>query len=242
MWAVDRCIGPRKTLHSRVPSGFARYVRLYQPGWYWQAVSRTKQESWGVDDVENRKRSTPVRWRDIAEQNGKTVHRLMQWWSIAPPSIDVRSGNSGFSAPYDGELTLEMVETLFDILIRHSGEEQECICAFWEGFGIFDRFPASIRVEGIGQQGHILFNASLAAVRDQWCLVLQHAREPSGLTPQAVWPISCDWYYAVPFEMYSSYFGGAARIVAEILSEPSLETDKALPGDNLWQDEINTDG
>ena len=42
--------------------------------------------------------------------------------------------------------------------------------------------------------------------------------------------------------MYSSYFGGAARIVAEILSEPSLETDKALPGDNLWQDEINTDG
>ena len=175
----------------------------------------------------------------MAEQNGKIGHRLMHWRSIAPTSIDVRSGSSGFSAPYEGELTIEIVETLFDIFIRHHGEDQECVCAFWEGYGIFDRVPARIRIEGLGQQGHFLFHASLAAIRDQWRLVLQHAREPSGLTPQAVWPTSRDWYYAVPFEMHSSFFGGPAHLAAEIQSETRLESFEALPGDNIWLDEIN---
>lgn len=239
-WVIARCVGPPHTLHSVVPTGFAAYVRLLQPGWNWQEVVRTEAERGKVDDYDDRRRSTPVRWRDVARQGGKIIHREMQWWSIAPHSmIDTRSGRGGFSPPYDGEITLGMAESLFDVLVRQSGEDEECICAFWEGFGILNDVPDRIRVQGIGQQHHVLFHGSLGAVRDQWCLVMRHAREPRGLTPQAVWPVSRDWYLAVPFDLNSSYFAGSLDMAAEMQSEDSLETIEALPGDSLWHDSIN---
>lgn len=239
-WALARCVGPPDSLHSVVPAGFAAYVRLLQPGWQWQEVVRTEEDILNVDDYDDRKRSTPVRWHDVARRAGKTIHREMQWWSIAPDSmIDTRTGRGGMSPPYEGEITLRMAECLFDILVRHSGEDEECICAFWEGFGILRNVPDNIRVEGIGQQGHVLFHASLGAVRDQWRLVLKYPRGLSGLTPQAVWPVSRDWYYAVPFEMHSSYFAGPAELIAEIRADTRLETMEALPGDSVWHDRLN---
>ncbi len=239
-WAIARCVGPPHTLHSVVPTGFAAYLRLFQPGWKWQEVVRTEEERLKVDDYEDRRRSTPVRWRDVARQADKTIHREMQWWAIAPHSmIDTRSGQGGLSPPYDGEITLDMADSLFDILVRYSGEDEECVCAFWEGFGILGDVPERIRVQGIGQQHHVLFHASLGAVRDQWCLVMKHAREPAGLTPQAVWPASRDWYLAVPFDLKSSYFGGSVELAEEIQSEDRLETIEALPGDSLSHDSIN---
>lgn len=239
-WVIARCNGPRRTLHNVVPAGFAAYVRLLHPGWEWQAVGRSEVERLSVDDYEDRKRSTPVRWREVAHHRSRAIHREMQWWDIAPDSmIDTRSGRGGLSPPYDGEITLDMAECLFDILVRHSGENEECICAFWEGFGILRNVPDSIRVRGIGQQEHVLFHASLGAVRDQWRLVLKYARESSGLTPQAVWPVTRDWYFAVPFEMQSSYLGGSAELIGEIRSEERLETLEALPGDNLLHDNVD---
>ena len=206
---------------------------------FWPAVDRTQEEVWAVDDYEDQKRSTPIRWCDTADENNKTIHSLMQWHSIAPPPIDSRSGAGGTTAPYDGEITLEMMEIVFDILIRHSGEEQECICAIWGGFGNLDHLRGVTRIEGIGQQEHILFNASLGAVRDQWSIVLKHYLEPSGLTPQVIWPTSRDWYYTVPFEMHSSYFGGPDDMAAKIRDASALETYDVFPGDNIWKDDVN---
>jgi len=226
-------------LHSIVPVGFDKYVRILQPGWFWKEESRTELERGEVDDLENKKRSTAVPWKDVAELNGKIAHRSMQWWAIAPTSIDVRSGCSGYSAPHEGELTLEIIEPIFEILIEFGGEDQECICAIWEGYGNLDSLPKDTRIEGLGQQGYYLFNVTLGALRDQWRLVLKHAHESAGLTPQAIWPITKDWYYAIPFEMYSSYFGGPNAISEQILTLSGIESLTALPGDNLWIDEFN---
>lgn len=167
----------------------------------------------------------------------------MQWGAIAPSSIvHTRGGQAGVSPPNDGEITLEMAQVLLNILVRNSGEEEVCICAFWEGFNLLGRVPDRIRVQGIGQQHHVLFSSSLGAVRDQWCLVLRHAREPRGLTPQAVWPVSRDWYLAVPFDLQSCYVGGSVRLTKEIRSADSLETFEAQTGDSLWHDGLNNAG
>ncbi len=183
-----------------------------------------------VHDDDYRKRSSPVRWREVAGENGRAVHRLMKWYSIDP----ARNGPSRFVPPEEGQITTEMVEILFDIFVRHSGEDQECICAVWDGFGNVDHLQdITTRVEGIGQQGHYLLSASLTAVRDQWLLVQRHAQFPYGLTPNAVWPVTKDWYYAVPFEMRSSYFGGSAVMADEIRDAPGLETYEVFPGDDI---------
>ena len=97
------------------------------------------------------------------------------------------------------------------------------------------RRARNTRVEGIGQQGYFLFNASLAAVRDQWWAALKHRWETVGLAPNALWPESQDWYYAVPFEHCSSYFGGPADLVADIRKAPGLETYEVFPDDNICQ-------
>ena len=158
---------------------------------------------------------------------------------LLPPIA--KPGDGGISEPLEGDITVEMVEILFDILIRHTGENQECICAFWEGYGTQDHLirARNTRVEGIGQQGYFLFNASLAEVRDQWWVARKHRWESVGLTPNALWPETQNWYYAVPFERSSSYFGGPVELVSDIRKAPGLETYKAFPDDNIWQDEIN---
>ncbi len=231
-WVIRGCYGPLWTLHRTVPSGFESYVRICQPGWYWQAVNRTKEEAMAVDDYEELKRATPVRWCDIAKENGHEVHRTMKWGTIAPPWVDSRSGQGGFSPPHEGELTLEILDAVFDTLVLHSGEDQECICMFWEGFGNIEwRYAA--RIEGIGQPGHYLMSASLGSVRDQWRLVLKHALDTSGLTPQAVWPTTENWCFAVPFEMYCSCFGGPQEMALQIQNSSRLETYEVFAGDNL---------
>jgi hypothetical protein len=242
MWAVERCTrSGAETLQTVVPSGFTSYVRLCQPGWFWPAIDPGDNKTWAdlAAGLVDHKKSTPVRWCDTAEKNGHIVHRLMQWHAITPPIP--KPGDAGISAPLEGDITVEMVEILFDVLIRHSGEDQECICAFWEGHGTHDHFKRArnTRVEGIGQQSYFLFNASLAAVRDQWWVALKHRWETGGLAPNALWPESQDWYYAVPFERSSSYFGGPAGLVTDIREAPGLETYEAFLDDNIWRDEIN---
>ena len=237
-WVSNQCIGPHRTLHNVVPSGLENYVRICQPGWLWEGVARTPEETMAVDDFEDRKRATPVRWCDVAKENDRQMDGQTAWRSIVPSPMkmsgyDTRRGYGGIAAPYEGEITLEMMEILFDILMRHSGGKQECICAFWEGFGTFDHVRGVRRLEGIGQGVHLLFKASLAAVRDQWALVLKHVSERSGLTPQAMWPTTRDWYYTIPFEMHSSYFGADPELAAEIRNAPGLETYDVFAGDKI---------
>ena len=238
-WAARQCIGPKDTLHSVVPTGFEKYVRLCQPGWFSPGFDLVNKGGSRVDFYTAKKVLKPIRWCDIAQENGKVVHSLMQWYSIASPDADIRSGVAGTHAPFEGVITREMVETLFDVLVSHSGENQECICAFWEGFGNLHNPRLSTRVEGIGQQGHFLFHAPLAAIRDQWLLVLDHSKEPYGLTPQAVWPLTHDWYFAVPFELRSAFLGGSTTVTTKIQNEQRLESYEVFPGDNIWRDEIN---
>ena len=41
--------------------------------------------------------------------------------------------------------------------------------------------------------------------------------------PQAIWPLSRDWFLAVPFEQTKSFFGRSAEFVGELLSSGALE-------------------
>ena len=73
----------------------------------------------------------------------------------------------------------------------------------------------------MAQGGHKLFNASLAKILEAWRRVLDW--DGGIITPQAIWPVSRDWFLAVPFEQINSFFGGSTASVGELLSSSSLE-------------------
>jgi hypothetical protein len=244
-WVVERCIGPKHTLHTILPSGFAGYTRICHPGWSVSSLEPDDEKAWaalsaGWPEAEN---LAPVRWHDVAVANNHTPHRLMQWFQICSPTSRV-PGMAGVDSPFEGDMTKEMVGSLYEILTDHSGANQEVLCGFWEGFNRTD-YRAKAKFESYpGQQNYLLFNSTLSKVRDGWLAALEHvyrhyhhSMETVGLAPSAVWPTTGDWYLTVPYNRPSSYFGGSADLVSRICRAGDLETYKALPGDDIWQDD-----
>ncbi len=245
-WVVERCSGPKHTLHTIVPSGFARYVRICHPAWSVGSLDPDDEKSWsalraGWHDAE---KSTAVQWNDIAVSNNHVPHRLMQWFEICSPTSR-EPGMAGVDPPLDGELTKEMVKSLFEILVDHSGENQEVLCGFWEGYGRSDLYQARAKFESFpGQQSYLLFNSTLSKVKDGWLAAHEyvsshHNIETVGLAPNAIWPTTCDWYLAAPYNRPSSYFGGSVDLVSKIFSAAYLESYKALPGDDIYNDDTS---
>jgi len=66
-WVVDRCSGPKHTLHTIVPSGFASYVRICHPGWSFDALDPYDEEGWAALRAGwvDKEKLTPVRWDDV---------------------------------------------------------------------------------------------------------------------------------------------------------------------------------
>lgn len=245
-WVVEQCIGPKHTLHTIVPSGFASYVRICHPGWSVDSLDPDDEKAWselraGWIDSKN---LTPVRWCDTAAANNRIAHRLMQWFDICSP-LTREPGLGGIDPPLDGELTKEMVVSLFETLIDYSGADQECLCGFWEGYRRFDSYRSTTKFESyIGQQNYLLFNSTLSKVRDGWLAALEHASrhhsiETVGLAPNAVWPTTRAWYLSTPYNRQSSYFGGSVDITSSIFGAGNLETYEALPGDDIFNDDIS---
>ncbi|MEE4190092.1 MAG: hypothetical protein V2I66_00855 [Halieaceae bacterium] len=241
-WARERIRPFREyTLQTIVPAGFAKYVRLCQPAWRWPEIDPQDAQAFAniASGQYGWEHATQVRWSQVASETGNTAHRLMQWYAIAPPPWE--PGEGGISAPIEYEITPQMVTALFDILIDFFGKQQECLCAFWEGYADQEELLAAknTRVSGLGQQSYFLFHAPLASVQAQWLAVLADRWETSGLAPNAVWPTSEEWYYSVPIGPHTSYLGGPAELVDAIRSCTELETYEAFPLDDIWRDPLN---
>ena len=157
------------------------------------------------------------------------------------PFITQEPGTAGIDGPLEGELTVDMKESLFAILAEIGGPNQEVLCDMWEGFNFPIYHQAKAKFEAYtGQQGYLLFSSTLSRLRDCWLaanenVVNRHGIEVAGLVPNAIWPTTCDCYLASPYNRPSSYFGGSTTLVNEVLRAGVLETYKALPGDDIYK-------
>ena len=241
-WVVERCNGPKQTLHTIVPSGFASYARICHPGWFVDALDPSDEKARaalraGWVDVE---RLTPARWDEVAPINNKIPHRLMQWHEICSP-VAREPGMTGIDPPFEGELTTEIMESLFAIFADICDPNQEVLCGIWEGYNLPIYRQAKAKFESYtGQQNYLLFSSTLSRLRDGWLAayeyaVLRHSIEIAGLVPNAIWPTTGDWYLASPYNLPSSYIGGSIELINQICLSVDIETYKALPGDNLYK-------
>ena len=225
-WVVEGCYGPLHTLHRIVPEVFEHYVCIRHHGWRWPKGSQSREFS-ALTLEEQAERMVPARWSEVAEEFGHDAHEAMSWGSIAPP-VDYKNPKPGEVAPpLEGEGPLVVFDSVFEVLLSHIGSDQECICAIWEGFGNRELDAivraGATRIEGMAQQGHYLMSASLSTIREQWRSVLVNERESCGLVPQAVWPTTKEWFFAVPFEMHASFLGGTAAMTSELQAYEQID-------------------
>ena len=217
-------------------------MRICHPGWYFDSLDSNDDKGWAalragwVDE----EKLTPVRWDDVEIADNRRPHRLMQFLQNFP-FITQEPGTAGIDGPLEGELTVDMKESLLAILAEIGGPNPDVLCDMWKGFNFPINHKAKAKVEtSTGPLGYLLFSSTLSRLRDCWLaayenVVNRHGIEVAGLVPNAIWPTTCDWYLASPYNRPTSYFGGSTTLDNKVLRTGVLETYKALTGDNIYK-------
>ena len=216
-WIVEAVRG-RTGVAGLVPAVFPAYARLLHP-----AVRYA-----GDDDVD-------VTWAEVADDNGTLVHPLMQWPAITggweylhedsqPPTWD--------GAPAEGHLPVGVAARLAAVLARHTATPEDCLFGRWDGFG-FDDLGAAPRLPLPGSHDVVLVRGAVAdAVRNL-------APEPHEQSANLWWPADQAWCVVTDIDLRSTYVGGSAACIPELLAAPGLEVVAAAPDDRVAIDPVN---
>ncbi|GAC1504213.1 MAG: hypothetical protein NVS1B3_00490 [Candidatus Dormibacteraceae bacterium] len=246
-------IGPRlhpfaQDVGSIVPSGFEAYARIFHPA----------RKLVGVDEVE-------MRWSDVAEWSGRTVHPEMQFHSIAVPVPDRETRWQAWSQePRLGALSEGQARALVRLLAAHTSNAGECWFCVWEGYGSINPNPLpQPRADAGGLRwirslwwrlGRTLPKANPNV--PEWRRVRLPQRNyilfkgPLSLAlghdggPNLWWPDDRSWCVASEIDFPYTYVGGSKKLIEEILVDPAIE---ALPatlaqGVTAFSDKVNASG
>jgi hypothetical protein len=209
---IARGVDPDRwpTVGSFVPRGFAAYARVLHPAYRYR----------GDDDVE-------VTWAVVAAANGTVLHPLAQWpgltggWEYVtedsqPPIWD--------RAPDEGHLPSEIAARLVAVLRRHTATPDDCWFGVWHGFGAI---PAGAPTLVLPHREHVLVRGpvELAAAN--------MADEPAEQSAGLWWPADRSWCVATDIDQLSTYVGGSAACIAELLATPGLEVVPASADDGV---------
>ena len=213
-WIAVGLRGFARSVLSVVPVGFESYGRVFHPAWSW-------------DGEQHR----PVRWRDVAQANGRVAHRAMQWPSITG-SFRFEHGASqpGIwdSEPEEGSLPQELLPALVSVLARHTSTPERCWFAIWEGYGCVadDAAPAF----DIPHRRQLLFTGPITAVRTSLCSA------PSWQSPSLWWPQDRAWCVETEVDFMSTYIGGTRKCITELVAHEDLEAMTVEPSDGITYD------
>jgi hypothetical protein len=200
-WIADSTRGrPGSTVGSFLPPVLPACVRVLHPACRYA----------GDDDIE-------VPWADVAAHNGTTTHPLMQWAGITggwefvheesqPPVWD--------REPDEGHLPTELAARLVDVLRRHTGTPDDCWFGVWHGFGSIVADGPTLQLPG---REHWLIRGPVDLA------TANLAPEPSEQSATLWWPADRAWCVASEIDLMSTYVGGSAACIADLLAAPRLE-------------------
>lgn len=244
-WIAPRLIEDFGAVCRTIPTGFTAYARILHPA--------------------NPGTRAPMRWSELAQLNGKTMHALAQFDRIATPahSHSVTGREADIDEPLLGDLAADQLRALCAILRRHTPPPQRCWYALWEGWGDLNgggtvtwatndgrRTPPApppqewqldLRAATFELPGrrYYLFTGPLDDATRFGHWVTRDWFLPR--SPNLFWPEDQRWCVASEIDFDSTLVAGGAELIADILHSEHLEAWTVTPHDSLaWDgDTIN---
>ncbi|MFC8131241.1 hypothetical protein [Streptomyces sp. NPDC057302] len=215
-----RDLAPARWLEQRPPhdDGFGTVAGVCAPGF--DAYARILHPALLGADL--------VRWDKVATAYGRSVSAGTRWHELI--GLDDRSPyrNDDTPAvpglwdehPHEGPTPAYVARILIPVLSRHTRTPDRCWFGLWEGYGTsnWDGFPV-FRTPG---RDEIL----LAGPLDDAASPAWPAGDPDEAAPEIPdlwWPDDRAWCVAGDVDLVSTYVGGSAACVADLLATPGLE-------------------
>jgi hypothetical protein len=200
--------GEPGTVSALLPSVFGAYARVLHPAVRYD----------GDDDVE-------VPWAEVAAHNGSGLHPLVRWAALLPGPVESQPPVWD-DGPSEGHLPVALAARLGRVLGRHTGTPADCLLARWDGFG-FDltdpEDPPRLLLRG-GKDVVLVRGAVGDATRNL-------APEPHEQSANLWWPADQAWCVVTDIDLTSTYVGGSADCIDELLRTPGIEAFPAAPED-----------
>ncbi|WP_283137469.1 hypothetical protein [Rhizohabitans arisaemae] len=210
-WVADRIGEFAKNVTSVLPGGFEAYARVFHPA--------------GLG-------GRAVTWREVAQANGRTAHPAMQWPSITGAERfaygDVQPGIWD-TPPEEGALPPDLAKALGGVLVRFTATPDVAWYAVWEGHGGFEPPSQAPRFE-IPHREMFLLKGRAGTIAEAPPLAGFTA------TPNLWWPDDRAWCVATEIDFNTTYVGGSADAVAELLAVPGLEVAAVDPATGITFD------
>lgn len=242
-WIRDRVHPFAQDVGSVVPAGFDAYARIFHPAWRSEVGTLIE-----------------VRWSEVAEWSGRTVHAEMQFHSISMPIPARHTGPYPWSGePRLGVLSVQQASALIGLLAKHTSTPDHCWFCLWDGYGYLTGAiaPLVARVSDHGYSGRPVPPRS--AIRPprpklktsrvrlpgrDYLLFTGPVAKGEGCVdgPNLWWPEDRSWCVASEIDFPYTYVGGSNKLIEEILAHRLLE---ALPatldqGITAYSDAINS--
>ncbi|MEW1567621.1 hypothetical protein AB0454_32195 [Streptomyces sp. NPDC093509] len=169
----------------------------------------------------------PVRWDRVAPVYGRPVSATTAWHALIGVRDEDRLVHRNDDTPavpgvwderpQEGPVPADVARTLAGVLARHTGTPDRCWYGLWEGYGHYDWDGVPVfRTPG---RDEILLSGSLADADSPQ----RGSDDGVPEIPDLWWPEDRAWCVGGDVDLVSTYVGGSAACVADLLATPGLE-------------------
>ncbi|MEV0522759.1 hypothetical protein AB0I66_04995 [Streptomyces sp. NPDC050439] len=216
-------LSPARWLEQRPPhdDGFGTVAGVCAPGF--DAYARILHPAWLG--------TKPVRWDEVAASYGRSVSAGTRWHELIGLGDDrLLYRNEDAPAvpgvwdehPDEGPTPAGVARALISVLAGHTGTPERCWYGLWEGYGQYnwDGYPV-FRTPG---RHEILLSGPLDdADSPAFPVPGGEPDEAAPELPDLWWPEDRAWCVAGDVDLVSTYVGGSAACVADLLAAPGIE-------------------
>ncbi len=231
-WIAPRLTGRWGTVTGLVPAGFGAYARVLHPA--------------AADD------GVPVAWAVVAAVTGGHVHPTVQWHALVGQTDPMRptGGTWPGEPPAPGNLDLESLRILCDVLAAHTATPHACRFGLWDGWAQLHGSPAVQRLGdatpvepalspveasvprlSLPGRDHLVLSGPLDAVED-----LARYDGPGvwwSQSPSLIWPADRAWCVATDVDLDSTLVGGDPSTIDAVVAAAGLEAFRIDPDASL---------
>jgi hypothetical protein len=217
-WIKPHLGGEFGAVTLQIPKGLEAYARIFHPA--------------------SDPKGNPVSWAEVAEAVGSTAHREMQWHALVGSSATYGFTGSRWAGgePSLGEMDLDELEALCEILTVHSANSEDCffgLCEIWSW--VNELLPEGgrkqPRLELPLGRNHVVLRGPLSAVNQ-----IGNPRPVARHAPQLIWPADRTWLVVSEVDFDSTLVGGSSELIQAIVESPELEAWRVEPADSLAAD------